>query len=174
VSAASLEEIVMAQNIQVILARDVPNLGRLGELVAVRPGYARNFLVPNKLAMPASLKRVAQFEHQKRLVEHQRRVLRADSEKRAKSMSGITTTLTVKVGEQGKIFGSIGSRDIAKALVAMGQNVHHKDVKLADPLKQVGSYDIEVRLETDVTAMVKVVIAPEVAEAPTAPAPAAE
>jgi large subunit ribosomal protein L9 len=157
-----MENEIMAQNIQVILARDVPNLGRLGELVGVRPGYARNFLIPNRLAMPASPKRVAQFQHQKTMIEHKRRTLRADSEKRAKSMSGLTTTLTVKVGEQGKIFGSIGNRDIAKALGAMGHMVHHKDVKLADPIKQVGSYDIEVRLETDVTTMVKVIIAAEV------------
>jgi large subunit ribosomal protein L9 len=159
----------MAQNIQVILARDVPNLGRLGELVGVRPGYARNFLIPNRLAMPASPKRVAQFEHQKTMIEHKRRTLRADSEKRAKSMSGLATTLTVKVGEQGKIFGSIGNRDIAKALNAMGHPVHHKDVKLADPIKQVGTYDIEVRLETDVTTMVKVIIAAEVEAVVVAP-----
>jgi large subunit ribosomal protein L9 len=166
----------MAQNVQVILARDVANLGRLGELVAVRPGYARNYLIPNRLALPASPKRVTQFEHQKRVIEHKRRVLKGESEKAAKAMSGITVTLTVKVGEQGKIFGSIGSRDISKSLMALGHNIHHKDIKLADPLKAVGTYSVDVRLEADVTSAVKVVIVPEVdttVVAAAAPAPVA-
>jgi large subunit ribosomal protein L9 len=166
----------MAQNVQVILARDVANLGRLGELVAVRPGYARNYLIPNRLALPASPKRVTQFEHQKRVIEHKRRVLKGESEKAAKAMSGITVTLTVKVGEQGKIFGSIGSRDISKSLMALGHNIHHKDIKLADPLKAVGTYSVDVRLEADVTSAVKVGIVPEVdttVVAAAAPAPVA-
>lgn len=152
----------MAQNVQVILARDVPNLGKLGELVAVRPGYARNFLIPNKLAMPASPKRVAQFEHQKKLVEHKRRILRAESEQKAKAMSGVTVSINARVGEQGKLFGAITARDISKALIAIGHNIHHKDVKLADAIRAVGTVDVDVRLEGDVGAVVKVVIVPEI------------
>ena len=159
----------MAQNVHVILARDVPNLGRLGELVGVRPGYARNYLVPNGLALPASPKRVAHFEHQKRVVEHKRRLLRADSEKRAKEMSAVSVTLTAKVGDQNKLFGSITGRDIARALTAIGHPMHHKDVKLADPIRAVGTYSVDVRLEGDVGAQVKVLVVPEV-EAPEAAA----
>ncbi len=154
----------MAQNVQVILARDVANLGRLGELVSVRPGYARNYLIPQNLALPASPKRVAQFEHQKKLVEHKRRVLRADSEKKAKEMAGVTVTITAKVGEQNKLFGSINARDISKALVSIGHNIHHKDIQLEEAIRAVGSYDLVVRLETDVTTKVKVIVAPEIVE----------
>ncbi len=152
----------MAQNVQIILARDVPNLGKLGELVAVRPGYARNFLIPNQLALPASPKRVALFDHQKKVIEHKRRLLRADSEKKAQTMSDVTVSITAKVGEQNKLFGSITGRDISKALQAIGHNIHHKDIKLADPIRAIGTYTVEVRLEADVAAQVKVVIVPEI------------
>lgn len=154
----------MAQNIPVILARDVANLGRLGELVNVRPGYARNFLLPQGLALPASQKRVAQFDHQKRLIEHKRRLLRTESEKRAKSMSDLQITLTARVGEQGKMFGAITARDISKGLAAIGQTVHHKDIKLAEQIKTLGLHPVEIRLEGDVSATIKVVVAPEKVE----------
>ena len=152
----------MAQNVQIILARDVANLGRLGELVSVRPGYARNFLIPQSLGLPASPKRVAQFDHQKRVIEHKRRILRAESEQKAKAMAGVTVTLTAKVGEQNKLFGSITSRDVSKALNAIGHAIHHKDIKLEEPIRSVGSYTLEVRLEGDVTSSVKVIVIGEI------------
>jgi large subunit ribosomal protein L9 len=171
----------MASNIPVILARDVPNLGHVGELVNVRPGFARNFLLPQGLALPASPKRVAHFEHQKKLVEHKRRLLRGESEKKATEIAKVQVSLTVKVGDQGKIFGSVTSRDIARALAAQGYNIHHRDVKLGDPIKTVGLHTVDVRLEADVSAQVKVMIIGEVMETPpkeevveAAPAPAAE
>lgn len=152
----------MAQNVPVILARDVANLGRVGELVNVRPGYARNYLVPTGLALPASPKRVAFFEHQKKVIEHKRRQLRGDSEKKAKEMSGVQVALSVKVGEQGKIFGAITARDISRALTAQGHPIHHKDIKLAEPIKSVGIHTVDVRLEADVNAQVKVIVSAEI------------
>ncbi len=152
----------MAANVHVILARDVPNLGRIGELVQVRPGYMRNFLVPQGLALPASPKRVAEFEHKKRLVEHQRGKLRAASNERAQELSQVAVTLTARVGEQNKLFGSITSRDISKALADQGHAIHHRDIKLENPLRTIGLHVVDVRLEADVTAQVKVVITPEV------------
>jgi large subunit ribosomal protein L9 len=165
----------MAANVNVILARDVPNLGQVGELVAVRPGYARNFLVPQGLALPASTKRVAYFEHQKTLIAHKRRLLRAESEKRAKDLSQISVTITTKVGDQGKIFGSITSRDVSKALAGIGHAIHHRDIKLAEPIKTLGVHAVDIRLEADVTSQIKVIVASDGSqpEAPEA-APAAE
>ena len=164
----------MAQNVSVILARDVANLGRLGELVSVRPGYARNFLIPQALALPASAKRVAQFDHQKKVIEHKRRILRAESEKKAKEMAGVVVTLTAKVGEQNKLFGSITGRDISKALAAIGHNIHHKDIKLEEPIRSVGTFTLDVRLEADVNSQIKVVIAPDLSEQERNAADAAE
>ncbi|MBI1946502.1 MAG: 50S ribosomal protein L9 [Deltaproteobacteria bacterium] len=160
----------MAQNVPVILARDVGNLGRIGELVNVRPGYARNYLVPNGLALPASPKRVAFFEHQKKVVEHKRRLLRAESEKRAEQIKGITVTVSAKAGESGKLFGSVTNRDISKALIAIGQNIHHKDIKLAEAIRTVGTFEVDVRLEADVGSKIKVIVAP-IIEAEPAPVP---
>lgn len=160
----------MAQNVPVILARDVGNLGRIGELVNVRPGYARNYLIPNGLALPASPKRVNFFEHQKKVVEHKRRLLRADSEKRAKEIAGLTVTVSAKAGESGKLFGSVTTRDISKALSAIGQTIHHKDIKLADAIRMVGNFEVEVRLEADVASKIKVIVAPIIEETPSAPA----
>lgn len=159
----------MAANVHVILARDVPNLGRIGELVQVRPGYMRNYLVPKGLALPASPKRVAEFEHKKRLVEHQRGKLRAASEQRAHELSQVQVTLTARVGEQNKLFGSITGRDISKALAEQGYDIHHRDIRLESPLRTIGLHVVDVRLEADVTAQVKVVVAPEVVEEPAAP-----
>ncbi|MCP4501426.1 MAG: 50S ribosomal protein L9 [Deltaproteobacteria bacterium] len=154
----------MATNVQIILARDVPNLGRIGDLVSVRPGYARNYLVPQGLAFPASKKRVTQFEHQKRVIEHQRRTLRSASEARAQEISKVQLTLSAKVGEQNKLFGSVTNRDISAALAEEGIKVHHKDIKLDAPLKTLGLHTINLRLEADVTAQVKLVVAAIVEE----------
>lgn len=150
----------MAANIHVILARDVPNLGRVGELVQVRPGYARNFLVPHGLALPASPKRVAEFAHKQRLVEHQRQKLRGASEARAQELARVQVTLTARVGEQGKLFGAITSRDVAQALSDQGYAVHHRDLKM-EAIKTIGLHVVDLRLEADVSAQVKVVVAAE-------------
>jgi large subunit ribosomal protein L9 len=151
----------MAHNIPVILARDVANLGKIGELVNVRPGYARNYLVPNGLALPASPKRITHFEHQKRVVEHKRRVLRSDSEKKARDMSSVQVTLFARVGDQNKLFGTITSRDISRGLSEIGHKIHHKDIKLSEPIKTLGIHTVDVRLEADVSAQVKVIVAAE-------------
>lgn len=154
----------MAANVHVILARDVPNLGRVGELVQVRPGYMRNYLVPQGLALPASPKRVAEFAHKKRLIEHQRGKLRAASQQRAQELSQVAVTLSARVGEQNKLFGSITARDIAKAISDQGHEVHHRDIQLENPLRTLGLHVIDVRLEADVTAQVKVIVAPEIVQ----------
>lgn len=153
----------MAASVQLILARDVPNLGRVGELVSVKAGYARNFLVPKGLAMPASPDKVALFEHQKKVVAHRRRQLKDASEGRAQEMAKLQVTLTAKVGEQDKLFGSITSREIAKALAAEGHVVDHRDIKMPDgPLKSTGLHTLDLRLEADVTAQIKIVVAAEI------------
>ena len=147
---------------QVILKRDVVNLGRIGDVVKVKPGYARNFLYPKQFALPVSPERVAHFEHQKRLVEAQLKSLRVASEKIRDAIADIQITLKGKAGESGKLFGSIGTRDIAEGLAAAGYSVDHRDVKLEHALKDVGLHTVEVRLEADVKAKVNVVIVPEV------------
>lgn len=152
----------MAANVNVILARDVFNLGNLGEVVKVKPGFARNYLFPKLLALPVSATRVKHFEHQKKLIEHQRQRLRLSSEELGKKLADIQITLAAKVGDQGKLFGSIGTRDIEKALSEHGHRVSHRDIKLESPIKTVGLHTVEVRLEGDVKARVNLIVVPEI------------
>src|SRR5688572_24087819 len=168
----------MASNVHVILSRDVSNLGHIGEVIKVRPGYARNFLFPRQYALPVSPERLLQFEHQKRMIEHRRQKLRQESEGVKTRLASLQVTIAAKAGEQGKLFGSIGTRDIEKSLHEQGFNVSHRDIKLEGPLKTVGLHQVEVRLEADVKALVNVVIIPieepKAAEAPAEVAPESE
>jgi large subunit ribosomal protein L9 len=150
----------MASNVHVILSRDVSTLGRVGEVVKVRPGYARNYLFPRQFALPVSPERLQQFEHQKRMVAHQLQKLRQASEDVKVRMASVQVNISVKAGEQGKLFGSVGTRDIEKAMHDAGFTISHRDVKLENPIKTVGLHQVEVRLEADVKAIVNVVIVP--------------
>src|SRR4030095_4397315 len=110
----------MASKVQAILARDVASLGHVGEVVKVAPGYLRNFLLPKRLALPISKSRLEQFEHQKQLVRHQLSKLKATSEQVRDRIEAQKFTIEVKAGEQGKLFGSVGARDIEAALKDYG------------------------------------------------------
>lgn len=154
----------MAAHVHVILSRDVSHLGHLGEVVRVRPGFARNYLFPKFLALPITGARLAQVEHQKRLIEHRKQKLRGESEVLAKSLTNTQITIHAKAGDHGKLFGSIGTRDIEKALTGAGYSISHRDIKLEHPLKTVGLHSIEVRLEADVKGTINVVVVPEVTE----------
>ena len=154
----------MASRIQAILARDVANLGHVGDVVRVAPGYLRNFLLPKRLALPISKSRLEQFEHQKQLVRHQLSRLKATSEQVRDRIEVQKFTIEVKAGDQGKLFGSVGSRDIEAKLKEYGFNVAHRDIKLDAPLKTIGLHEIGVRLEGGVLAKIKVILAPVIEE----------
>ena len=149
----------MASRVQAILARDVANLGHVGDVVKVAPGYLRNFLLPKRLALPVSKSRLEQFEHQKQLVNHQLAKLKATSEQVRDRIEVQKFTIEVKAGEQGKLFGSVGARDIETALKSYGFMVSHRDIKLESPLKTIGIHEIPVRLEGGVMAKIKVILA---------------
>lgn len=149
----------MASRVQAILARDVANLGHVGEVVKVAPGYLRNFLLPKRLALPVSKTRLEQFEHQKQIVQHQLSKLKATSEQVRDRIEVQKFTIDVKAGEQGKLFGSVVGRDIEASLKSHGFNVSHRDIRLESPLKTVGLHEIPVRLEGGVMAKIKVILA---------------
>lgn len=157
----------MASKMQAILARDVSNLGHVGDVVRVAPGYLRNFLLPNRLAMPVSKSRLELFDHQKQLVRHQLAKLKATSELVRDRIEVQKFTIEVKAGDQGKLFGSVGARDIESCLKSNGFVVHHRDIKLEEgPLKTIGLHEVPVRLEGGVVAKIKVILAPVVEAAP--------
>jgi large subunit ribosomal protein L9 len=146
----------MPANIQVVLQQDVDKLGKSGDLVRVRPGFARNYLLPRQLAVPATTAAVRRIEHDKAVA-----LARADkAKKEARDVGAKLTALTIKiaqkVGEDGKLFGSVTAKDIEAAVKAQGLAVDRKKIQLAEPIKSIGTYDVPVKLVSDVAATLKV------------------
>jgi large subunit ribosomal protein L9 len=144
--------------IQVILKEDVANLGHSGELVAVKPGYGRNYLIPQGMAVLATTKNVAKVEHEKRQIEARASKLRKDAEGIAARVAGVTVTLERQVGEGDRLFGSVTSRDIEEALRARGVDVDRKKIHLEHPIRAVGDFTVDIKVAKDVTAQVKVTV----------------
>jgi large subunit ribosomal protein L9 len=147
--------------IEVILREDVKSLGKAGEMVRVKPGYARNYLLPQGLAFEATegnKKRIA-AETRARSVRHQAE--RVDAERSAATLSAVNLTLTGKAGDEGKLFGSITAQDIAEALAAQGHQVDRRRIELEHPIKTLGQHNVQVRLHPDVHAEVRVSVVPE-------------
>jgi large subunit ribosomal protein L9 len=147
--------------VEVILRDDVPNLGKIGEVVRVKPGYARNFLLPRGLAVEASTKNMRVLEHQKRLI-----AIKADQDRKAAAghaakIEGLKLTITARAGEEGRLFGSVTNLDIERALSAKGITVDRRKIQLDEPIKQLGSYPIVVQVGRDVKATVQVSVEAE-------------
>lgn len=147
------------EKIQVILKEDVPNLGRSGDLVAVKPGYGRNYLIPQGLALVATRKNVAEMEHHKKQIEVAAAKLRKDAESVAARLQGVTVRLERQVGEGDRLFGSVGTRDIEEALLAQGHKVDRRKIALAEPIKALGEFSVDVKIARDVAAQIKIIVA---------------
>jgi large subunit ribosomal protein L9 len=146
----------MPATIQVILQEDVPNVGASGELVKVRPGFARNFLLPRKLAAPATTAQINRLNHEKAVA-----VAKADKAKKeardlADKLGALEIKIAHKVGEDDRLFGSVTSKEIHAAVEAKGFKLDRKKIVLHDPIRQLGSFEVPVRLLSDVAATLKV------------------
>ena len=145
---------------EVILREDIDNLGTRGEVVKVAPGYARNFLLPRKLAVPAteSNKKIVEQERQ----AHLRKEAKAAGEaaELAKLMNGVTITIRQKAGENDQLFGSVTAQDVIDALAKQGYTIDRKKLSL-DPVKQLGEYKVPVKLHREVTAEITLIVARE-------------
>ena len=146
---------------KVILREDISNLGKSGELVTVKDGFGRNYLLPRKLAVLATEQNVRQLEHERAVITARNAKLKGAAEEQAKKLGSVKVTIRRKVGEQDKLYGSVTVLDIAEALAAQGQTVDRRQLHLAEPIKATGNYDVELRLHRDVTAKIKVEVAPE-------------
>jgi len=146
----------MATMIQVILQQDLKNLGKSGELVRVRPGYARNYLIPRSLATPATVHNVKQLEHEQRLSAAKAAKVRTEATGVAEKVSAVTVTIERKVGEEDRLFGSVTTKDIAEALKAKGIDIDRKRLDLASPIRTAGTFNVTAKLLGDVTATFKV------------------
>jgi len=147
----------------VILLEKVGKLGNIGDKVAVKPGFGRNFLIPQGKALPANEKNLAEFETRRAELEAAAAEKTSEAQARANKLAEIElVTITAKAGDEGKLFGSIGTRDIADAITAAGVEVVKAEVKLpAGALREVGEYDIDLQLHTEVFQTVKVVVVAE-------------
>jgi large subunit ribosomal protein L9 len=144
---------------EVILLEKIANLGSLGDKVAVKAGYARNFLFPFGKATPANAANIEAFEARRAELEKVAAEKKAEAESRAAKLAELTVTITANAGEEGKLFGSIGTRDIAEAVSAAGVEVEKSEVRLPEgPLRNVGEFEVDLHLHTDVEATVKLVI----------------
>ncbi len=146
---------------KLILREDVENLGKGGELVEVKPGYGRNYLLPRGLAVLANPKNVRELEHQKAVASAKAAKLKASAEAVAKRLADTAVTLKRKVGEQDKLYGSVTALDIVEALAARGLQIDRRNVDLAEPLKTLGDFEVPVKLHSDVVGKAEVKIEAE-------------
>jgi large subunit ribosomal protein L9 len=145
----------------VILRENVENLGSTGDLVKVSEGYARNYLLPRSLVVAADENNVAWIEHHKRMLDKKRLAQKADSQALAAKLEDFSCTISRKVGDQDKLFGSVSSGDVADALKKAGFKIDKRTVTLSAPIKTLGVHAVEVKLEPEVTATVKVWVVKE-------------
>jgi large subunit ribosomal protein L9 len=150
---------------KVILREDVYNLGKSGELVNVKDGYARNFLLPRNLAMLANEANVRQLKHEQAVIELAQQKLKGAAQDLAKKFAGAAVKITRKVGEQDKLYGSVTALDVAEALAAANLKVDRRMIHLPEPIRSVGTFEVELRLHREVTAKVAVTVEGEAASA---------
>lgn len=148
-------------NVQVILSEDVPNLGRTGDVVKVRAGYARNYLLPRQLAVEANQKNLREFEHHKRITMLKRERQKNQALTLKEKVEAVVLIIKARAGEEGKLFGSVTNIDIERALREKGFDIERRKINLPEPLKQLGEFSVPVRLEAEVEASLKIQVAAE-------------
>ena len=146
---------------KLILREDVEHLGKGGELVEVKPGYGRNYLLPRGLAVAANPKNVRELDHQRKIAEAKATKLKASAEAVSRRLADTPVTLKRKVGEQDKLYGSVTALDIVEALAARGLNLDRRPIDLAEPLKTVGDFEVPVKLHREVIGKAKVKVEAE-------------
>ena len=146
---------------QVILREDIEKLGKIGDLVKVADGYARNFLVPMKKAIEATPKNVNAMEHARKMVSDRLRKLKKEATTEADKINRLSITIKAKTGEEGKLFGSVTSMDIAEAAKAQGVVIDKRKIVLAEPIKRLGEFTVPVKLHADIAAELKVTVVAE-------------
>ena len=146
---------------KVILTKDMDNLGKAGSLVEVKTGYGRNYLLPRQMAVLATAKNVRQLDHEKSGILARAAKEKTNASGMATKLSAIELKFTRKVGDQNKLFGSVTSKDVHEALAAQGYQIDRKQITLVDPLKEIGTHEVPVKLHSEVTAKVKVTIGAE-------------
>lgn len=141
----------------VILLERVENLGKLGDRVKVKPGYARNYLIPQRKATEATVANITRFEQQRAQLEHAAADALSLAQQRAERLNGMVVTVAANAGSEGRLFGSVGPAEIVQAVTAAGIELEKREVRIdGGPLRQVGEYDVTLRLHSDVEVPIRV------------------
>jgi len=141
---------------RVILREDMDNLGKAGEVVSVRPGYGRNYLLPQGLAVHATEKDVARLQHEQRTIATRQAKLAKELQSEADKLSQVSVSLARAVGEEDKLYGSVTNRDVAEALAEQGIKLDPRKIQMEEPIKALGMSTVQVKLGKDVVAKIKV------------------
>jgi large subunit ribosomal protein L9 len=149
---------------KVILQEEIENVGHIGDMIDVKQGFARNFLLPRGKAVEATTRNVKQLEHAKRMVADKAKKAKGETQAIAQTLVETPVTITVEAGPDGKLFGSVSGKDITEALAEQGVELDKRKIVLEHPLKELGSFVIPVKLPNEVTASLTVNITPEKAE----------
>ncbi|MFG0251780.1 MAG: 50S ribosomal protein L9 [Phycisphaerales bacterium JB038] len=145
----------MAKNIQLLLTESVEGLGIVGDVVNVRPGYARNYLVPLGMATEPSPERIEALAERRKQAEAEMKALRAQRESMIEKLDGFEITIERSCNDQGHLYGSVTQKDISEALAAEGYGVRQRDIRIAHPIKRLDSYEIPVVLDSDLRTNIK-------------------
>lgn len=143
---------------EVILREDVPSLGIIGEVVKVKPGYARNYLFPQGLAVPADRRNLARLEHDKAIIELKKQRERGTYEHLAGTLNGLRLEIETRAGRNGKLFGSVTNIDVHRLIEEKGIEIDRRRIDMKEPLKEIGEFPVVVRVGQDITATVTVVV----------------
>jgi large subunit ribosomal protein L9 len=143
---------------KVILKENIDNLGHIGDIVKVAPGYARNFLIPKGLVIEATTKNAKALDHAKRQMEYKKNKVLEQARGLAAKIEGSPLSIAHQAGEEGKLFGSVTNMELAEHLKALGLDIDRKKIALAEPIKHVGEFTAAIKLHPEVTATLKVTV----------------
>ena len=146
---------------EIILKEDVPGLGHRNDIISVKDGYGRNYLLPRGFAVKASTRNMKMLSHQQRLIEISQQVQKKEAEELAKQLEAVSCTIAKKTGEEEKLYGSVTSKDIAEALSTEGVTVDRRRIILEEPIKKLGVYTVPIKLHPEVTGNIKVWVVQE-------------
>jgi len=146
---------------KVILKDEVKNMGNMGQIIEVADGYARNYLVPRGLAVEANTKNIKSLEHQKRVIQEKVKKIRNEAQELSNKITTMSLVIKAKAGEEGKLFGSVTTMDIAESLKNEGMEIDKKKISLDEPIKRLGSYTVNIKVHPEVTTQINLQVIEE-------------
>lgn len=146
---------------KVILKEDVKNIGNMGQIVDVADGFARNYLIPRGLAVEANVKNIKSLEHEKKVIQEKVKKIKISSQTLSDKLANMTLVIKAKAGEEGKLFGSVTTMDIAEQLKNEGFEIDKKKISLEEPIKRLGSYSVNIKLHADISTQINIQVIEE-------------